>query len=423
MEESSRRKTQPITLWRRQEFLKLWSGQTVSVFGSAVTSLALPLTAVLTLSATPAQMGLLSAMASLPFLLVSLFAGAWIDRSQRKPIMIAADFGRAILLCFVPLGMLFGFLSIELLFAVQLLVGVLTVFFDIAYMAYLPTMVGRSHLVEGNSKLEISASTAATAGPGLAGWIIEQLGAPFAIAIDAASFLVSGFTLSWISLAEPAPVPVVARKKIWLEIRDGIKVVTGNPILRSVAACSGMANLFSSLWGAIYILYLTRNLQIPPGLLGIIFATGAPGALLGALLSNWVVRKIGPGPTIIAASALSGLSGLLVLLAHGDMIWIALVLILSEVCLGITNVVYNVNQLSLRQSVTPNHLLGRMNASMRFLIWGALPLGGLMAGVLGSTIGVPATLAVGIIGKSCAFLWILISPVRKLKQQPALASD
>jgi len=423
MEEFSRRKTQPITLWRRQEFLKLWSGQTVSVFGSAVTSLALPLTAVLTLSATPAQMGLLSAVATLPFLLVSLFAGAWIDRSQRKPVMIAADFGRAILLCLLPLGMLFGFLSIELLLAVQFLVGVLTVFFDVAYMAYLPTMVGRNRLVEGNSMLEISSSTAATAGPGLAGWLIELMGAPFAIVIDAASFLVSGFTLSWIRSPEPAPAPNAARKALWLEIGDGLKVVTESPVLRSIAACSAMANLFSSLWGAIYILYLTRELQITPALLGIIFATGAPGALLGAVLSERAARKFGPGPTIIAASALSGLSGTLVLLAHGSMVWIAAVLILSEVCLGATNVIYNVNQLSLRQAVTPNRLLGRMNASMRFLIWGTLPLGGLLAGLLGSTIGVPATLAVGILGKACAFFWILFSPVRNLKNQPAQVSD
>jgi Na+/melibiose symporter-like transporter len=416
-------KKQSLNLWRHPEFMKFWAGQTISVFGSSITELALPLTAVITLSATPAQMGLLRAAGSLPFLLVSLFAGAWVDRTRRRPILLWADFGRAGLLALIPLSMLLGYLNIGFIYFVQFVMGILTIFFGIAYQAYLPTLVGREQLVDGNSKMEISFSTAAIAGPGMAGWLIEKLSAPFAIAFDAVSFLISALSLSLIHTPEDLPAASTEKPDIWKEIGDGLKVVFGNRILWSIAGSTATSNLFGSLWGAMFVLYMTRVLELNPAQIGIIFVAGAPGALLGALASTRLAKFLGLGPTLIFSIFLSGPAGLLVLLARGRAEWIIAVLMVSGFLTGFSSVVYNINQVSLRQVITPNRLLGRMNASMRFLVWGTIPLGAFLASALSSTIGVTNTLLVGLIGGAFAFLWVLLSPVRSLKENPAPASD
>jgi MFS family permease len=412
-----------LSLWRDPEFMKFWTGQTISVFGSAITGLALPLTAVISLNATPAQMGFLRAAGSLPFLLISLFAGAWIDRMRRRPIMLWADIGRALLLAMVPLGMLLGWLNIGFLYVLEISVGVLTVFFDIADQAYLPTLVGREHLVEGNSKMQISFSAAEITGPGIAGWLIEKLTAPLAIAFDAVSFLLSAISLSLIRTPESLPAAAQEKHDIWKEIGDGLKVVFGNRLLWSIAGCTGSGNLFNSIWSAIFVLFLTRDLQLSPAQIGIIFAAGAPGAMLGAITSDRLAKRFGIGPTIVASAAVGGASSLLILLARGHSLAIIVPLVLAGFLSGFSNVIYNINQVSLRQAITPNRLLGRMNASMRFLVWGTIPLGALLASALGSTIGVTNTLLVGILGNSLAFLWVLLSPVRALKVQPAPAED
>src|SRR5437868_10909625 len=244
-------------LWRHSEFVKLWTGQTISLFGTEVSQLAIPLTAALVLNATPAQMGLLAALEYAPFLLLSLFAGVWVDRMYRRPVLIVADIGRALLLGSIPLSALLGLLRIEQLYVVGLMTGVLTVFFDVAYQSYLPVLVKREHLVEGNSKLEVSRSVAQIAGPGVAGALVQVITAPLAVLVDALSFVASVISLLLIRVREPAPVRHDGNAgSIWSELREGLDVVLGNPLLRSIAGCTGTSNLFGNGVMAVYVLYV-----------------------------------------------------------------------------------------------------------------------------------------------------------------------
>lgn len=407
------------SLWRHREFTKLWAGQTVSQFGSQVTFLALPLTAALTLDASAAQMGILSALETAPFLIVGLFAGVWVDRRRRRPLLIAGDLGRAVVLLAIPAADLLGFLRMDVLFVVAALTGLCTLFFDVAYQSYLPALVEREHLVEGNSKLEVSRSAAQIAGPGLAGALVQILTAPLAILADAVSFLVSaGFLLS-IRAPEPAPAPPSAHRNLWREIAEGLRAVFGNPNLRAIAACTASLNISSSLMFAVFVLYATRNLHIKAGLLGVIFAAGNVGFLLGALLAGRLAGRFGVGPAIIAGALVSALGSLLVPLAGGQKLVVIAVLIAAQAVIGFGGTVYNITQVSLRQTITPDRLQGRMNATMRFIVWGVIPLGALAGGALGDAIGLRPTLVVGALTGLVAFLWVLASPLRALHEQPA----
>ncbi len=405
-------------LWRHRDFRKLWVGETISLLGSQVTLLALPLTAILTLHADAAQMGYLTAVQTVPFLLVGLFAGVWVDRARRRPIMIATDCGRFVLLLIVPLLAVTGRLTMSSLYPIAFLVGIMTVFFDVAYMAFLPTLVGRDQLVEGNAKLEVSRSGAQIAGPGIAGLLVRLVTAPVAVAADAASFLTSALFLLGIRTPEPPPVAPGSRRSVRRDIAEGLRFVLGNTLLRSIASCTGTSNFFASAMLAIVILYLTRDLGIGPGLLGLIYATGNLGYLSGAFLADRVPARIGSGPTIMASALLFGISALLVPLANGPRVLIVSVLVVSRLLSGVANPLYNVTQVSLRQRITPDRLLGRMNASTRFLIWGVIPIGSLLGGWLGTVLGLRSTLFIAAIGQLLAVLWVWFSPVRGLREQP-----
>jgi MFS family permease len=407
-------------LWRHPDFVKLWAGQTISQFGSSISQLAIPLTAALVLNASPFQMGLLSAFEFAPFLLLSLFAGVWVDRLRRRPILIAADLGRTVLLGSIPVAALLGTLHIEQLYLVGLLTGVLTVCFDVAYQAYLPALVSRDHLIEGNSKLEVSHSVAQIAGPGIAGALVQLVTAPVAVAVDAASFLASVVSLAFIRTPEPAPErhPQGA-SSIWTELREGLAVVLGNPLLRSIAGCTATSNLFGNALQAIYVLYVTRELGIGPALLGLIFAVGGPGALLGSLFAGRLANRFGLGTTIIGSMIVGDLAMLLVPLARGPAVVVLGMLMLASFVGGLTNPVYNINQVSLRQAITPDRLQGRMNASVRFLVWGTIPIGALMGGALGEALGLWPTIMAMAVCSMLAPLWVLFSPVRVLRTQPA----
>jgi MFS family permease len=409
-------------LWRHTEFVKLWAGQSISLFGSEISQLAIPLTAALVLNASPAQMGLLGAFEFAPFLLLSLFAGVWVDRLPRRPILIVADIGRAILLGSIPVAALLDMLRIEQLYLVGILSGALTVFFDVANQSYLPVLVNREHLVEGNSKLEMSRSVAQITGPGVAGALVQLVTAPLAVAVDAASFVASVICLLFIRAAEPPPVQHAdGPSSIWGELREGLAVVLGNPLLRSIAGCTGTSNLFHNAMFAVYVLYVTRELGIGPALLGLILAAAGPGALLGAVVAGRVAARFGLGSTIIGSALIGAVASLLVPLATGPTVALAGTLMLAQFVGGITNPVYNINQVSLRQAITPDRLQGRMNASMRFLVWGTIPIGALLGGALGEVFGLwPTLLAMSVCGL-LAPLWIVFSPVRALRVQPASA--
>jgi MFS family permease len=406
-------------LWRHPQFVKLWAGQTISLFGTEVSQLAIPLTAALVLNASAFQMGLLSALEFAPFLLLSLLAGVWVDRTRRRPVLIVADVGRTVLLGSIPLAAFFGFLRIEQLYVVGLLAGVLTVFFDVAYQSYLPVLVSREHLVEGNSKLEVSRSVAQIAGPGIAGALVQLITAPMAIVVDSVSFVASVISLLFIRVPEPAPVRLEGQAgSIWAELREGLAVVVENPLLRSIAGCTATSNLFGNGLQAIFVLYVTRDLGLQPAVIGLIFAVSGPGALLGALLAGEMARRFGLGNTIIGSIVLGGIGNLLVPLATGPETAVTAILMAGSFLSGIANPVYNINQVSLRQAITPDRLQGRMNASMRFIVWGTIPLGALMGGGLGQIFGLWPTIAAMAVGGLLPPLWVLFSPVRQLRVQP-----
>ena len=406
-------------LWRHPEFVKLWAGETISQFGTQISQLAIPLTAALVLNATPLQMGLLGAFEFAPFLLLSLFAGVWVDRLRRRPVLIVADVGRAILLGSIPAAALLGVLHIEQLYVVGLLTGVLTVFFDVAYQSYLPALVNREHLIEGNSKLQASVAVAQIAGPGAAGVLVQLITAPLAVLADAASFVASVVFLLLIRAPERAPDRHAnGSSSIWAELREGLVVVLGNPLLRSIAGCTATSNLFGNAMMAVYVLYATRQLGIEPALLGIIFAAGGPGALLGSLLAGRVADRFGFGSTIIGSMLSGALANLLVPLASGPLAVVAGMLMLAAFIAGLCNPIYNINQVSLRQAITPDRLQGRMNASVRFIVWGTIPIGALLGGTLGQAIGLWPTLLSMALCSLLAPLWVVFSPVRQLRSQP-----
>ncbi|MGN6811294.1 MAG: MFS transporter, partial [Thermomicrobiales bacterium] len=281
----------------------------------------------------------------------------------------------------------------------------------------------RDQLVEGNSKLETSRSVAQIVGPGLAGALIQLITAPFAIIADAVSFLVSACSLALIRVPESAPERHASKPRIWTEIGEGLQVVLGNPLLRSIAGSTGTSNLFGSMATALFILYATRDLGLSAGLLGVIFAAGNGGALVGALLASQITRRIGLGPAIVGPLALACLGAFAAPLAGGALPLVAAVLIAGWSLMAFGSVVYNINQVSLRQAITAERLQGRMNATMRFLVWGTLPIGSLIGGALGGAIGLRPTLFVAAFGGLLAPLWTLLSPVRSLREQPAPADE
>lgn len=405
-------------LWRHPNFLKLWVGQTISQIGSQVSMLAMPLTAVLVLEATPAQMGVLEAAGALPSLLFGLLAGAWVDRRRRRPILVAADVGRAVALMFIPMAAILNLLRIEYLYGIAFVLSTLGLFFGVAYGPFLLSLVGRERLVEGNSKLELGRSAAGIVGPGLAGGLVQLITAPMAIALDALSFFVSGLFLGLIRRPEPLPKPAEQRQSIWREIGEGLRLVAGDPLLRPIAGCFGTISLFNSVLEAVVILYLTRELAIEPGLLGLIYASGSVGFLVGALLPEKVSRRFGLGPAITGGVLLAALGDLLVPLAGGSVTVVVLILIVAEFFLGLGLTIFNVGQVSLRQTATPDDLQGRMNATMRVIGASLVPLGALLGGAFGEAIGLRSTLILAALGEMLSAVWLLFSPLRSLREQP-----
>ncbi len=405
-------------LWRNPDFLKLWVGETISLLGSQVTLLAIPLVAAMTLEATPLQMGTLGTVQYIPWLLVGLFAGVWVDRLRRRPVMIAADLGRTVLLGLIPLAAVAGILQMQHLYIVGFLVGIMNVFFDVAYAAYLPTLVPHESLVEGNSKLQVSASVAEIGGPGLAGGLVQLVTAPLAIAVDALSFLVSALSLMWIGTPEPRPAPTDDSRNILVEMREGLQLVFSNPILRAFALASVTTNFFVDVHLAVFVLYATRELGISPVILGSIYAVGSIGGLLGSLFAERLVKRLGLGRVIVGAQILVTLAVLAIPLS-GRQFWITVPLIVvAEALWGFAAVVYVVNTVSLRQAITPNQFQGRVAASLRFVTWGISPLGFMLGGILGGTIGLQATLLVAVVGPLLSVACLVLSPVPRLREPP-----
>ena len=361
-------------------------------------------------------MGLLVAARNISYLLVGLFAGVWVDRVKRRPLLIVTDIGRALLLLSIPLTALLGFLSMTQLYIVTFLTGLLTVLFDVAYQSFLPSLVARDQLIEGNSKLEASASIAQIVGPGLAGVLVQLLSGPIAILGDALSFVVSALSLGFVRAKESPPL-IEERRHIWREIGEGLRAVWHYPILRTLAIGSGLFNFFDAFLFSFYVLYLTKTIGVTPLLVGIIFAISSIGGLLGALLVGRVTRLLGLGPALLVGVLLASLGEFTIALAQGPQLLAILLVIIGEGSVQIGAVLYGVNGLSLRQATVPDRLQGRVGATLRIIAAGVVPLGALLGGFLGDTYGLRTTVLVAGGGTLLAFLWVLFSPVRKLREK------
>jgi MFS family permease len=398
------------TLWRHRDFLLLWTGETVSQVGTMVGQLAVPLVAATALAATPWEMGLLTAATTAAFLVVGLPAGALLDRVRRRPVMIAADLARFALLGSLPLAWWLDLLSFGQLLVVALLGGVATVFFDVAYQSVLPSVVGREGLVDGNTKLESTRAGAHAAGPALGGGLVQLVGAANAVLLDAVSFLISAAALA--RMRAPEQAPPRSGRSLRTEIGEGLRYVLGHRLLRAITACTGTANLFGGAMMAVQVLYLATELDLPAGAVGLVLSAAGVAGVAGAVTAGWWIRRLGQARVVVWALLVTG--PLLLLVATGSPVWFAVGLAAESY----GAVLYNVAQVSFRQAICPDRLLGRMNASIRFLVWGTIPLGGLLGGALGELLGLRATLLVAAVGTMLAPAWVLLSPLRRLRDLP-----
>jgi MFS family permease len=402
-------------LWAHPDFLKLWGAQTVSTVGTQITLIALPLTAILVLDASAFEVAALTAMDTLPFLLFALPAGIWVDRLRRRPLMIVADVGRAAALLSIPIVYAFGGLSLGHLFVVGFVVGTLGVAFDLSYLSYLPSLVGREQVAAGNARLEATRSAAQGAGPGLGGMLVGLFGAPVAILADALSYLFSAGLLAFIRQAEPEPA--AERRSALSELREGIGYVFRQPYLRALTLAIAGSNLFTFMVIALFMVYAVRNLGLSAELIGLVLTTANVAGFAGAVVSSRVVARLGLGRTIVATSILATLSWLSVPLAPVSN---PLPAVIAGALAGpFFGVIFNLNQLSLRQAITPERLMGRMNSVVRFMYWGSMPAGSFAGGALATVIGIRPTLFVGIAGGTLAFVPLAATSLARLDAIPS----
>jgi MFS family permease len=402
------------------DFRRLWLAQTVSQIGSQVSYLAIPLTAAVSLDATPAEMGVLTALGSVPSLIAGLFAGAVVDRSERRPILISSDLARALLLAAIPAAWLLGSLNMPLLYLVVFLIGACSLFFDVAYQAFLPPLIDRDRLVEGNSGLELSRSAAEVAGPTLAGGLIQLLKAPLAIAVDALSFLASAVLVARIRTKESPRTSDDTPSSFLSDALAGLREVVREPSIRALAIGGAAIGLYNAMLEAVAILYLTRSIGMQPGILGLVFTAGSVGFVVGALLPNRVIHRFGIGPSIALSIAVIGLSDLALPLAGHNLLLVIPAVALGQFFFGLGITVYRVAQVSLRQALVPPALLGRVGGTLHALAAGTVPLGALLGGVLGQTIGLRETLVVAAVLEAGTALWILWSPIWSIREIEAV---
>jgi MFS family permease len=412
-----------MSLSRSPDFAKLWSGYTIAVIGSQITVLALPLTAILLLGASATETGLLVAARMAPALGLGLLIGAWVDRLPRRPIMIASDIGSALVIGSVPAAAALGILGLPQLYVVAFLAGVFYFATESARTALVPTIVGRDQLVAANSRLQGSSAVAQVAGPSLAGLLVQALTAPTAMLFDALTFLASAALLGRVRARETV-APRAADSRVWHEIVEGLRWMRGHEtVFRSVVAIA-LANIEWYGVQAILVVYATRELALPPVLLGFAIAAMGPLSLLGVALVGPLTARWGLGPVMIAALLLETLSRLLLPFASGTPIQAAAVLAVSQALLGLTVPLWTVTSSSLQQAVTPERLLGRVTAATRFVGWGVAPPAAFGAGVLADAIGLRPTIFASAVIAAVAFVYLLASPVRRFRQpdlEPATA--
>jgi MFS family permease len=406
-------------LRQHPEFLKLWSGQAVSAFGSNITAVAMPLVGVLVLHMSALEMGVLSALTVLPHLLFGLLAGVWVDRVPRRTILIVGDLARALLLGTIPVLAVAGRLRPEHLYAVAFLTGLMTLLFDTAATSLVPALVGRANLLRANSAWVLNNTISSTAGPTVGGLLVQLLTAPIAIAFDAVSFLVSaGCALLVVVPAGPAPGAGRGRVAVLPEIAEGLRAVFGNRYLSALIVSGTVGALAGSMQSALVVLYFVRDLSLSPAFVGLAVAATGVASVVSALFSRSFSERLGPGLGLITGSLLSAMSGVLLAAAMGPAPVVAVFLLCGQAFRGLGQPLFSVPQTTIRQTQVPDHVLGRVNATWRFLVFGGQSLGALLGGALGGTIGLRATLVVGSLGILAACLRVVWSPLRSLRQIP-----
>ncbi|HEX6526007.1 MAG TPA: MFS transporter [Streptosporangiaceae bacterium] len=404
------------SLWRNRDFMMLWSGQTVSEVGSAITQLALPLTAVVVLRASTIQVGLLTSAATAAFALIALPSGALVDRYAKRRIMIWCDAARLVIIGSVPLAAALGWLTMAQLYSVAVTAGVCTVFFDVSYQSYLPVLVPARQLVDGNGKTGATQAFAQVTGPRPGRWA-DRIARSSQGAVGRCDLLCHlGRVLLAIRIPEPVP-PRTGRRSLRTEIAEGLAFVVRHPILRRIVACTGTANLFGGMQLAVEIIFLVRILHVRPADTGLIFAVASVGGVIGGLLAGRLSRWIGSARIIWYSMLVFGLPQLLVPLAEPG--WRVLAFPVGFAAASFSAVVYNVAQVSYRQAVCPPRLLGRMNAATRWIVWGTIPLGAAIGGALGAALGIRAAIWIAFAGSWAAGWWVYFSPLRNARDIPA----
>jgi MFS family permease len=403
-------------LWRNGAFVRVWSAATISIFGSLITRMALPFVAILALGAGPFEIAVLRSLDVLAALVFGLAAGAWVDRLRRRPVLVWADVGRALLLGSVPAAFALGVLTLAQLFAVTLLTAVLTTFFDAADNAYLPSIVRKDELVDANSALTASGSAAEFTAFGLSGFLIQVLTAPMAILFDAASFVASALLLGSIRAVEVAPPPVADRRRIVAEIRDGLTLVRRDPVLRALALSEMTQGMLWGVFGATYLLFAFEVLQLGPAAIGLITAAGGLGSLIGALAVGRATRRWGIGLTAVGGLLLATLGNAFVPLAPAGAPLIAAGFLVAQQLVGDGGVtIYAITEQTVRQATVDNRLLGRTTSTMRFAAGTAQLVATLGAGLLAEVVGLRAVAAIAPLGGLAGALVIWFSPVRSLR--------
>lgn len=411
----------PASLTRDRDFRVFWFGRAVSDLGDQITLVALPLTAIATLQASAAQIGILTALALAPNLLFSLIAGVWVDRLRRRPILIWTDLGRAVLLMWIPAAYLLGALRIEQLYAIAFATGVLSVLSFVAYQAYLPSLVGRDHIVEANGRILSTQSAAQVAGPGVSGVLVQILTAPLPIVLDAISFVVCATTVWFIRRPEPAP-SVERRAGMLREISEGMRALFGHPVLRALVVTASLVLTAVGAQQAVFVLFMARDLALTPATIGFILAMQSVGAVVGALCAARTARAFGLGPSILASTLVVALGFAARGLVSGTAGVDLAILSAAQLGLGFASAVFNVNGPSLRQALTPHRLLGRVNASYRFAAWGVTPIGALVGGLVAQAFGVRAALLTSAVWMILPLAFVALSPLRSVRDVPASAT-
>lgn len=390
------------SLFAHRDFRLLLLGQTTSQFGAQVSGVAIPLLAVLTLDASPFELGLVTASSTLAFAVIGLPAGVWLDRWRRRPILVASDLARTVLLATIPLAAAFGVLTITQLVVVSLLIGVARVFFDVGYQSYIPSVVGRDRVLAGNSSMETIRASGQVVGPGIGGWLVAFIGAANVVVIQAVTFAVSAVSL----MAIRTPEPVIPRRanqpRLRAQIMEGLAFVGRNRILRATAIASAASNFSFAIASAVSFIFMSRTLELSPTAIGVTIAVGSVTVMIAAALTPRFSRLVGSARIIWLSLAVTGPAALLGPLAQPGW-WVAL-LILSIAAGEFGAIIYAITNVSLRQRLCPENMLGRVTATMRFLIMGAFPLGAFIGGILGELVGLRGTLWI-------AGIIILLSPI------------